>query len=330
VLDLGLVSIIAGSAADNCCTSNIFDSGRKCERPSDTRCLILADANNYVINGEFEGHRVGEAWTRYTSNGRNGYTVDTLHKNSGSQSIKVTNGGASQWIQLDAPPRSTITISGYSKAVGASSGLPRVEASVYYGKKTSSAFNYCLSNNFVKCSYLMLVQLLNISHFTAADGTKLWGQKATFTGGTHDWEFSEYSFTVPKAVNGISLYALYRDDPAQGTAYFDDLAVAVESPSSCNADSDCGSNEKCYNLDRGNWVGEHKCYTSNLAYGQTCAADSGVQLDFRCASGLCRSNNRCGCTSNSHCVGQSSSSCNPITNECGVSYSGGGLPSGGL
>jgi len=73
-----------------------------------------------------------------------------------------------------------------------------------------------------------LVKLLNNSHFTTADGTKLWGQKATFTGGTHDWEFSEYSFTVPKAVNGIILYALYRDDSAQGTAYFDDLAVTVK------------------------------------------------------------------------------------------------------
>ena len=76
----------------------------------------------------------------------------------------------------------------------------------------------------------MLVQTSQQLHFTTADGTQLWGQQARFTGGTHDWEFREYSFTVPKAVNSITLYALYRDDPAQGTAYFDDLAVTVETP----------------------------------------------------------------------------------------------------
>ena len=75
----------------------------------------------------------------------------------------------------------------------------------------------------------MLVQTSQQLHFTAADGY-LFGKRATFRGGTHDWEFSEYSFTVPTAVRGIVFYALYRDDPAQGTAYFDDLAVFVETP----------------------------------------------------------------------------------------------------
>ena len=155
-----------------------------------------------------------------------------------------------------------------------------------------------------------LFKLLNNSHFTTADGTKLWGQKATFTGGTHDWEFSEYSFTVPKAVNGILLYALYRDDPAQGTAYFDDLAVAVESPTPCNVNSDCGSNEVCFNQSCG------------LTSGEYCAADRD------CASGLCRSmingqEMKCGCTSGFHCP-PSKSTCNPVSNTCNsVGYSGG-------
>jgi len=189
--------------------------------------LAVTVKPNLVVNGGFEGNALA-TWTRYTSGGRNGYTVDTSYKNSGSQSIKVTNGGANKWIQLDAPARSTITISGFCKAVGTSSGLPRVEASVYYGKKTSPVFY--LSNMFDKCSYLSLFKLLNNLHFTTADGTKLWGRQARFRGGTHDWEFSEYSFTVPKAVRGIILYALYRDDKAGGTAYFDDLAVFVETP----------------------------------------------------------------------------------------------------
>lgn len=134
-----------------CCSEHILEDGwvggwrggEYCESPSDIHCIIKGPGNNpygRVQNNDFELGKA--AWTRYTSGGRNGYTVDTLHKNSGSQSIKVTNGGASQWIQLDAPARSTITISGYSKAVGTSSGLPRVEASVYYGKKISSVFTY--------------------------------------------------------------------------------------------------------------------------------------------------------------------------------------------
>ena len=146
----------------NCCSKDIIDSERTCEGPLDTYCIIEGPNNKpynsaygLVQNNDFELGKT--AWSRYTSGGRNGYTVDTLHKNSGSQSIKVTNGGASQWIPLDAPARSTITISGYSKAVGTSTGLPRVEASVYYGEKTPPVFNY-LSNIFVKCSYLMLVQ----------------------------------------------------------------------------------------------------------------------------------------------------------------------------
>jgi len=47
-----------------------------------------------VDNGGFEGN-VQDAWTNY---GELGYTVSRDFKNSGSQSIRVTNGGARQWI----------------------------------------------------------------------------------------------------------------------------------------------------------------------------------------------------------------------------------------
>jgi len=112
-------------------------------RFSDKKCDHSGDA--YVQNGSFEGNALA-TWTRYTSGGRNGYTVDTSYKNSGSQSIKVTNGGANKWIQLDAPARSTITISGFCKAVGTSTGHPRLEASVYSGKKTSPVLIIHLTN----------------------------------------------------------------------------------------------------------------------------------------------------------------------------------------
>ncbi len=91
-------------------------------------------ATTIVENGSFEGN-VQDSWTSYMS----GYTVTTGFKNSGSQSIKVTNGGARQWIQLDAQAGSAITISGYSKAVGTSTGLwdYSIYADVTYGEKVA-------------------------------------------------------------------------------------------------------------------------------------------------------------------------------------------------
>ena len=59
----------------------------------------------------------------------------------------------------------------------------------------------------------------------------LWGQIATFPGGTHDFLPSEKSFTVPagKTVTGLTLYAMYRNDPiSTGAAYFDDIEVTLE------------------------------------------------------------------------------------------------------
>ena len=105
--------------------------------------LAMGNGNdNYVCypyllvdNGGFEGN-VQDAWTNY---GTSGYTVSTSFKNSGSQSIKVTNGGARQWIDLDAKAGSAISISGYSKAVGTSTDLLARDYSIYadvkYGKK---------------------------------------------------------------------------------------------------------------------------------------------------------------------------------------------------
>jgi len=66
--------------------------------------------------------------------------VATSFKNSGSQSIKVTNGGARQWIKLDAKAGSTINISGYSKAIRTSTDLwdYSIYADVKYGKRVAN------------------------------------------------------------------------------------------------------------------------------------------------------------------------------------------------
>ena len=146
-----------------------------------------------VQNGGYEGN-VDSAWGGYMD----GYTVDTTFKNSGLQSIKITNGGARQAIPLDAEAGSKVTIKGYSKAVGTSTGLWD------YGIYADVAYS---------------------------DGSYLWGQIANFPGGDHDFTLAQKSFTVPdgKVVIGLTLYAMYRNDPiASGVAYFDDVEVIVE------------------------------------------------------------------------------------------------------
>ena len=98
------------------------------------------------------------------------------------------------------PVGSTIKISGYCKASGTSS----------------------LANE-------ISMTLLVFAKVTSADGRNLWGQQAVFTGGTNaDWEHKDKTFVVGKVVKSVSLYALYRYDPLDGTAYFDDLALEVQ------------------------------------------------------------------------------------------------------
>jgi len=76
----------------------------------------------------------------------------------------------------------------------------------------------------------------------------------------------------------------------------------------CLTDQDCPSSQVCYSVD-------NKCYSSGLSQEQSCTADNGVELNTRCASGLCRSSDeKCGCTSNSHCP--SNQVCYSVDNKC--------------
>lgn len=80
-----------------------------------TNAPPVVASSGHVSNGDFEGPNVGSAWENYMD----GYVIDTSDYNGGSQSIKVTNGGARQLIGLDKVEEGyMIEVSGYSKRVG--------------------------------------------------------------------------------------------------------------------------------------------------------------------------------------------------------------------
>jgi len=100
--------------------------------------------------------------------------------------------GAKQVITLDPPLQHPFRVSGWAKALQAEVGR---DFDVY----------------------------LDLHH---ADGTPLWGQIAHFQPGTHDWEFAEFRFDVPKPVRTIEVHVLFRQ--AKGTVWFDDIGVSLE------------------------------------------------------------------------------------------------------
>ena len=56
------------------------------------------------------------------------------------------------------------------------------------------------------------------------DGTPLWGQRATFEVGTHDWQYSEHAFVVDKPVGTATVNLLFRRG-MNGTVWFDDVSL---------------------------------------------------------------------------------------------------------
>ena len=71
-------------------------------------------SSGHVLNGDFEGSTVGSNWGGYMD----GYTIGTADVNGGTQSIKVVNGGARQWVTVTVNEGNVVEISGYSKRVG--------------------------------------------------------------------------------------------------------------------------------------------------------------------------------------------------------------------
>ena len=56
-----------------------------------------------------------------------------------------------------------------------------------------------------------------------ADGTPLWGQTASFTCGTHDWERRQFVLLPDKPVQSLTLHCLFRGHT--GKVWFDDASV---------------------------------------------------------------------------------------------------------
>lgn len=114
---------------------------------------------------------------------------------SGQRSLKLSNNkatetsGVTQTILLDPPLCHPFRISGWSRA-----------------EKVHSPQDYGI--------YLDVIY---------EDGTPLWGQIASFTAGTHDWENASATFTPTKPVKEIRAYVFLRK--ATGTAWFDDIRI---------------------------------------------------------------------------------------------------------
>ena len=56
-----------------------------------------------------------------------------------------------------------------------------------------------------------------------ADGTPLWGQTASFTCGTHDWEQRQFVLLPDKPVKSLALHCLFRGHT--GKVWFDDVSL---------------------------------------------------------------------------------------------------------
>ena len=135
------------------------------------------------------------AWQAYGQ----GYERDTAVKRSGASSAHCLNveagdaKGASLTIRLDQQEAAPISVAGWSKAAAV-------------GGSTDADYSI----------YVDLVY---------TDGTPLWGQIASFSAGTHDWERRQVRIFPSKPVRQLTIYALFRKHV--GEVWFDDFEAYV-------------------------------------------------------------------------------------------------------
>jgi hypothetical protein len=148
-----------------------------------------------LTNGGFEtaGGEQPEGWSRYDRGG----AIERSAWHTGTASVRCDNPegvlgmGFSQTLTLDRSEVRTLIASGWSKADNVV-GTPNADYSLY-----------------VDIIY--------------QDGTPLWGQVASFSCGTHDWEHRQVRIVPEKPVKQISLHVLFRS--RQGKVWFDDISL---------------------------------------------------------------------------------------------------------
>ncbi|NLX97931.1 MAG: hypothetical protein GXY83_17350 [Rhodopirellula sp.] len=150
---------------------------------------------------ELEKRVTPRAWTP-----QNSFTLDAAARRSGNRSLLADTGTTGDWtggrqaILFEKPVREPIVVRGFSKAEGVS------------GQRDSGYSIY------VDVCY--------------ASGGYLFGQCATFSTGSHDWETGEYVIRPAEPVAELRVYCLLRGHP--GKAWFDDIHVGPASQPEVN------------------------------------------------------------------------------------------------
>ncbi len=149
---------------------------------------------NFVTNPGFEAVEGGLA-AGWQPTGQ-GYTIATGEGRGGGNCLyfapasDLEKRGARQVIDFDPPIMHPVTVSGWGRSAGAEGIDFDVWLDVHY-----------------------------------SDGTPLWGQRASFNRGTHDWQYAEYTFRPDKPIARIEVFALFRE--MKGVAWIDDVRVAL-------------------------------------------------------------------------------------------------------
>ena len=157
--------------------------------------LAGAATRELIPNSGFEmtDNQRATGWGDYDQ----GYQLDETIRHSGSRSIRCENAaaserrGASMTITLNQKTPAPLLISGWSKAENVGGSMD--------------------------ADYSIYVDLVY------NDGTPLYGQVASFSVGTHDWQHKQALITPSKPLKEAHIYTLLRSH--SGTAWFDDISA---------------------------------------------------------------------------------------------------------
>lgn len=152
---------------------------------------------NLVTNPGFEDVE-GAGPAAWQSQADSGWSLDEQSAHGGRRSLRLSKAEAgtlywvSQTVTLNQTRATPLVVAAWSRAQNVQ-GTRGAEYSVW-----------------VDLQYM--------------DGTPLYGQRATFEVGTHDWQKAEYSFVVSKPVRAATVSLLFRRG-FSGTVWFDEVSL---------------------------------------------------------------------------------------------------------